>query len=153
MRITNRCKTHNIFTGKGKCKQCIKDDELLKEKDEQIKKACDSLTKTEETVAINILAAESTIASIWDLIVNAPESRKKALGPLLDSLFDTMDKLHIINTYVAESLKKNIGEAQYNKQVIETILLLDKAAGKIERCNTCSHNQQHRMKIKKEIKG
>jgi hypothetical protein len=175
--MPNRCDKHKIFIGKDGCKICnelqdlrneyhakchelIVENEQLREKikkleskdlSDDIKQAIHYLSRNEKPIFTNLFAAESIIASVWDLYLQIPEKRREHLKPFIDKVMSFCDTLNVFNTALAEKASKAMGNAEYQGMIIETIRVLDASSGKIKNCEVCIHALLRKTIIKKEL--
>jgi len=173
--MTEKCKFHHIFIGVSGCKICkeiaeIRTDfemkivdknlEIIelkkqlsqsKELTPELKQAIHYLSRNEKPIFTNLFAAESIIASCWDLHLQVPEKRRAELKPFIDRIMSFCDELNTFNHALAEKASKAMGNAEYNDMIVETIRVLDTASGKVKNCHTCIHALDRKSFIKKEL--
>jgi len=123
-----------------------------KELSDDIKQAIHYLSRNEKPIFTNLFAAESIIASVWDLYLQIPEKRRLHLKPFIEKVMSFCDTLNVFNTALAEKASKAMGNAEYSDMIIDTIRVLDTAAGKIKNCEVCIYALDRKKIIKEELK-
>lgn len=140
-----RCKIHNVFASKNGCKLCQK--EIT-----DMVKASKSLNRSDSSFMVRIYQGESILAGFNDSLVDAPESKRAALKPLLDRISYAADIINEVNKIIEHRMEEVLTKEQYDNLIVTSIRIMEVASGKVKNCQTCITAIEKEKEIKKMIK-